>query len=110
MSSADNAEDLFPKDGIQEELVDLSAKQQPEPWHKPRKHWVRKMQLAKLIGHLIDELHFDGRPFRYLTLPGRHFLDVREIHKVCVEKDIQLRFIGFDTSRKDEAVTNIRRY
>ena len=113
MSSGDammedqNGEDLFPKDNLFPVEVDAADARGPAPWHRPRKHWIRKLQWGKLANDLIAELHFDGRPFRYLTLPGKYFLDVRHLHVICAARDIQLRFVGFDTDRSDEAETNI---
>jgi hypothetical protein len=104
MTSQDNAEELFPQDFLDAAVpADRAAKRTPEPWHKPRKHWIRKEQWGKLVGDLLGELMLDGRPFRYLTLPGRYLLDVRHLHDICAQKQVQLRFLGFDSSRKNDS-------
>jgi hypothetical protein len=108
VTSLDNAEELFPQDFLDAEpRADRAAKRTPDPWHKPRKHWIRKEQWGKLVGCLLDGLALDGRPFRYLTLPGRHLLDVRHLHDICAHKEVPLRFLGFDSSRSNDPELDI---
>lgn len=96
MGTDDNAEDLFPRDELR--VREPSKARKLESWHKPRKQWVRSEQWAVLIERLLGDLLLDGRPFRYLTLPGKHLLDVRILHDVCKARDLKLRFLGFDCS------------
>ncbi|MCY2988280.1 MAG: hypothetical protein NTY19_10525 [Planctomycetota bacterium] len=108
MTSHDNAEELFPRDFLDAAVpAGRVAKRTPEPWHKPRKHWIRKEQWGRLVGRLLGELVFDGRPFRYLTLPGRYLLDVRHLHDICAQRQVQLRFLGFDSTRKNDPELDI---
>lgn len=106
-ASSGNGEDMFPSDEVAEPTLEPPKVRSPSPWHKPRKQWIRKLQWGKLVCDLITELQFDGRPFRYLTLPGRYFLDVRHLHSICAERNIQLRFVGFDTDRRHEPEASI---
>jgi len=99
----EDAEDLVRVDRVPErELLPIEPSQQPDPWHKPRKQWIRSEQWGRLTGRLLDDLHLDGRPLRYLTLPGRYLLDVRHLHGVCEQRGVRLRFLGFDSSRSDD--------
>ena len=68
------------------------------PWHKPRKQYIRDKQWGENINVLIDELDLSSRPFRYVSLPGNDFLDIRAVQKICEAKQKELRFLGFDTS------------
>ena len=69
------------------------------PWHKPRKHYVRERQWCRSVNILLrDHPVSDGR-VRYLGLPGDDLLDIRSFHsEVCVENDIKIKFLGFNTS------------
>ena len=68
-----------------------------KPWHKPRKQFVRREQLAILLQHLYENR--DPRdPLRYLGLPGTDLIDLRYLHEqLCRANDRQLCFIGFNT-------------
>jgi hypothetical protein len=103
MNSEDNGEDLFPQDALPvSSRWNKDVHRQPAPWHKPRKHWIRKEQWGTLAERLLAELSLHDRPFRYLTLPGKYLLDVRHLHEVCERRRIELRFLGFDSSRRDD--------
>ena len=110
MSSSDSSrddfadgEDLFPRDAVAErEPLLTEPGRQLKGWHKPRKQWVRSEQWGKLTGRLLDSLNLDGRSLRYLTLPGRYLLDVRHLHGVCEKRRVRLKFLGFDSDRKDD--------
>jgi hypothetical protein len=98
-----DAEDLFPRDTISEPVV--HQERAPEPWHKPRKHWIRQEQWGVLVENFVKDkrLALDGRPFRYLTLPGRYLLDIRVLHTICEKHGVNLRFLGFDSSRRSDS-------
>ena len=99
MTVGDDAEDLYQLD---EPIPRAKAvRPTPMPWHKPRKHWIRINQWGRLIDALIADLAISDRPFRYLTLPGEHLLDVRYVYEVCHARRVDLRYLGFDTSRKE---------
>jgi hypothetical protein len=76
------------------------------PWHKPRKQWIRAKQWAQVIGSLADQLKLkeSSEPLRYLSLPGPDLLDVRSIHPVCAQRDIQLQFVGLNGGADDSNV------
>jgi hypothetical protein len=99
MTVGDDAEDLYELDEPTAKVA--AAKPTPRPWHKPRKHWIRINQWGHLIDALIADIGINDRPFRYLTLPGEHLLDVRYVYQVCRERQVDLRYLGFDTSRKE---------
>lgn len=77
-----------------------------KPWHKPRKHLIRVHQWQAEINNLVREINFDGRPLRYISLPGDDFLDVRTVYELCESNDLRLRFLGFnDTALVDSENT-----
>lgn len=68
-----------------------------KPWHKPRKQWIRRHQWLKEIDNLCGLLNFkDGRPLRYLSLPGEDLLDVRVIRECCATRRIKLKYLGLN--------------
>ena len=100
----DGSEIEFHADLLQERGV-REVPHEPAAWHKPRKQWIRREQWGKEVAALLDELRLTDREFRYLTLPGEHLFDVRQLHSVCEERKVKLRYLGFDTSRKNSSVT-----
>ncbi len=69
-----------------------------KPWHKPRKQWVRSNQWIKEIDMIIPKIKFDGRPLRYLSLPGEDLLDIRLVATLCKDKGLLLKCLGYDDS------------
>lgn len=67
-----------------------------ESIHKPRKSWVRAKQWNRIMFSLADELSMSGvgYTFRYLTLPGDDFLDVRALYDGLRPLNILLRYVG----------------
>lgn len=78
-----------------------------QPWHKPRKQWVRREQWSKHVDVLLRELDLRERAFRYLTLPGQDLLDIRHLHALFRNHQRKLRFLGFDTDRKNSTHTTV---
>ncbi|MYA16707.1 MAG: hypothetical protein F4Z28_08045, partial [Gammaproteobacteria bacterium] len=74
-----------------------------QPWHRPRKQFVRERQWAYLVQRLVSyQLGKPGmnsphdRPeVRYLNLPGVDYLDTRLIGKLCNDLGCQLTATGF---------------
>lgn len=66
-------------------------------WHLPRKQWVRRKQWADTTATLIDAIGPLDRPIRYLGLPGTEMLDLEVIAEKCIEKNIRLKYIGFNS-------------
>ncbi len=94
----ENAEDLFPRD-VQIRRAKPSVNRKLEPWHKPRKQWIRTHQWASAVGRLMDDLQLSDRPFKYLTLPGKDMFDIRVLHETCQQRGVTLKYLGFDTAR-----------
>jgi hypothetical protein len=94
----------FPVDLVPDRREEIAI-QVPQPWHKPRKQWVRREQWTPQIAELLGDLQLAGREFRYLTLPGEHLFDVRHLHSLFAQRQVKLRFLGFDTSRKSSNAT-----
>lgn len=73
-----------------------------EPWHRPRKQFVRRKQWLKQTGLLMDDLPA-ATSIRYLGLPGTDLLDVRAIHQELCDNGKTLRFLGFSNSATAQA-------
>lgn len=69
-----------------------------EPWHRPRKQWVRRYQWHDSLIGMLRETHFpaDARILRYLSLPGDDLLDVRVLREACEAAAVDLRFTGLN--------------
>lgn len=90
-------EDVYtalPEHGLPERRLKVDF----QPWHHPRKQYVRIEQWCAGVRALIPRLSLQtGDPFRYLTLPGNELLDVRALHGVCERAGINLRYLGFNS-------------
>jgi hypothetical protein len=87
-------------------------KKEFKAWHKPRKQWIRQNQWRKGIADLIGCIRLDGRPLRYLSLPGEDMLDIRDLSRFCETYQIRLRCLGFDehmAKRESRSQKNISR-
>ncbi|MEA3343206.1 MAG: hypothetical protein U9Q92_03500 [archaeon] len=74
-----------------------------EPWHKPRKQFIRKFQWIKETEAILSRIGLDdGRPLKYLSLPGEDMLDIRVLHKLCLKRNVTLKYLGFKTGRVNE--------
>ena len=78
-----------------------------QPWHRPRKQFVRREQWAPLLKKL-----YDGRPeadpIRYLGLPGVDLIDLRYLYdEVCRTVERPLRFLGFNTEAQPGSAAQI---
>jgi hypothetical protein len=74
-----------------------------QPWHKPRKQYVRRMQWRRELGFLIRDIG-DINELRYLTLPGSDLLDIRYLaDSICRPKNICLKYLGFNTAASPSA-------
>lgn len=77
-----------------------------QPWHLPRKQFIREKQWLYFAKRLIKsekgtpglQVPAQGKPeVRYLTLPGIDYLDVRLIGDACKKLQCQLTTTGFLT-------------
>ena len=101
----DIADDVLP-----EEVEDLAvpvALDALQPWHKPRKQFVRERQWIALARHLIEHERRQGRLARidepeihYLTLPGIDYLDVRQLADACNDLGCRLTSTGFQSGKE----------
>lgn len=73
-----------------------------QPWHLPRKQFVRINQWVKLIQRNKKKILLGGDKLKYLSLPGDDLLDLRVIHdEFCVKNDVTLSFLGFNRFPND---------
>ena len=81
------------------------------PWHKPRKHWLRRHQWGVEADRLVRELGLasEQRSLSYLSLPGPDMLDVRALGEICKIHGLSLKYLGFmgDTSLAAQTELNI---
>ncbi|MBA4304002.1 MAG: hypothetical protein C0424_07240 [Sphingobacteriaceae bacterium] len=90
------ANDIFP---VKNYLQPSSPKERDgfQPWHKPRKQYVREKQWCQEIRELFDEHPPENNIFKYLGLPGEDLLDLRYFHdKICVPRGFKLKYLGFN--------------
>lgn len=114
------AEDVLPAEIDDALPVKLDVLQ---PWHKPRKQYVRERQWMALSRRLIEDSLKKAQPtsssgggadtiIRYLTLPGIDYLDVRQLADVCSKLDCSLTSTGFlsgdNTPPRDTARASYR--
>lgn len=108
MSESDNIYDFLPETSPQH--APTAREKEFQPWHKPRKMWVRLNQWTKDIENLLAAFRLDGRPLTYLSLPGKDMLDIRILHQFCRNKGIRLKYLGFcddSPTTEEETDTNI---
>ena len=106
-SDQEIADGVLPEEVVEPAIpVKLGALQ---PWHSPRKQYIRTSQWQRLARQLITKLRhsraFDGEQeeLRYLTLPGPDYLDVRVLAECCSQEGCYLTSVGFH-----EVATNNR--
>lgn len=89
-------EDVLPEDVQPATPVKLDRLQ---PWHTPRKQFVREVQWRRYSDRLIAKLAQGGvaRPetIRYLTLPGIDFFDVEVLGKSAKGHGFDFEMTGF---------------
>lgn len=70
-----------------------------QPWHRPRKQYVRRDQWCREISRLARDLGLANGELRYLTLPGNDLLDIRHIAEtICSPQQVKLRYLGFNSA------------
>lgn len=73
-----------------------------QPWHLPRKQFVRINQWIHLIARNKRKIIADNDNLKYLSLPGDDLLDLRVIHdEFCVKNNVTLSFLGFNKFPND---------
>ncbi len=89
-------EDIYPEDlghAVPEPLPLANF----QPWHLPRKQWVRNIQWKTLTKRLVRSLNLEDRPLRYLGLPGTELLDLEVLASWCAENNLRFRYLGFNS-------------
>jgi hypothetical protein len=79
-----------------------------QPWHRPRKHYVRKFQWLRCVQDIYQDRDPADR-VTFLGLPGSDLLFLRLLHSaICEPQNRTLRFLGFHsgaTPGSSEAIT-----
>ena len=104
VNGADDSDDLTSDIvGVDQYVVEVPAKKDFLPWHRPRKQFVRHDQWCYQIKQLVDEGHLTGT-LTYFGLPGIDLLDLRCFGStVCEPHDLKLRFLGFNKAADPES-------
>lgn len=69
-----------------------------QPWHRPRKQYVRRVQWSRELEFLARDIGLTSE-LRYLTLPGSDLLDIRYLAvAVCAPREVRLKYLGFNTA------------
>ena len=72
-----------------------------QPWHRPRKQFIRERQWVRCAEMLLDRLRARNSPslrsgkVNYLTLPGVDYFDVEVIGRLAADRDLGLETLGF---------------
>ena len=78
-----------------------------QPWHKPRKQYVRREQLLAQLRRLYQQRRPE-EPLRYLGLPGTDLLDLRYLYEnLCRDEGRPLRFLGFSTEAQPASSAHV---
>lgn len=73
-----------------------------QPWHLPRKQFVRIKQWVQLLDRNKKKILDGGDRLKYLSLPGDDLLDLRVIHdNFCIKNKVKLNFLGFNRFPND---------
>lgn len=103
--------DVVDKD-IQDEVLPVETEEKAipidldklQPWHRPRKQYIRSRMWWKFSRNLIQremgkpglQIPPDGKPeVKYLTLPGFDYIDVELLADLCTEMGCILTSTGF---------------
>ncbi len=108
MSAQEVQNDTHLTDGVFKapSAVFEGGKKEFQPWHKPRKQYIRTFQWDKEARELIDEIEFrDSRPLSYMGLPGEDMFDIRALSKICLEKDLEIKYLGFNSASDNGRAT-----
>ena len=81
-----------------------------QPWHRPRKQFIRERQWVRCAEMLLDRLRASDAPslrsgkVNYLTLPGVDYFDVEVIGRLAAERRLDLEALGFMAEAVNEPV------
>lgn len=102
----DIGESVLPTD-VQERAVPMPLTK-IQPWHHPRKQYVRERQwqlyTRQFINRMIERNGLDSGKVKYLTLPGIDYFDVEAIGDVTSELGLSLQAIGFLAEAEREPI------
>lgn len=101
MTDIDLTDDEIGEDVLPVEIEDVAipVALELQPWHTPRKQYVRERQWRHYAAQLIRTLA--GKPslaagrLNYLTLPGTDYFDVEILGALANEAGLQLHTTGF---------------
>lgn len=101
-TSSQIASDVLPE-AVEELAVPITL-DSLEPWHRPRKQYVRENQWLVCFRRHLERLIAQGRltpgvdggnEYRYLCLPGTDYLDARLIGDACNQSQCTLNCTGY---------------
>lgn len=69
-----------------------------EPWHKPRKHWIRINQWCKFVQKLLNREEFSNiSVLNYFGMPGEDCLDIQTIGQ-SLPSGKKIKYFGIEKS------------
>lgn len=75
-----------------------------EPWHRPRKQYIRTKQWNEEIErHVIQKMPTGESLIRILGLPSTEFLDLLSMRTIVEGINVEILYLGFDSNRKKAA-------
>jgi hypothetical protein len=90
------ADEIFPITTY-EAPMPSQVKRRFQPWHRPRKQYVRHHQWCHEVKKLVKAKAPTEGVLKYLGLPGDDLLDLRYFHSaICEPYGVKLRFLGFN--------------
>jgi 2-hydroxychromene-2-carboxylate isomerase len=81
-----------------------------QPWHRPRKQYVRERQWQSCANHLIQRLQNSQAPslrdgkLNYMTLPGIDHFDVEVIGQTAIAAGLKLEATGFLSEAESDPI------
>lgn len=72
-----------------------------EPWHRPRKQYIRTKQWNhEIFEHIVKKFATGESQIRVLGLPSTEFLDLLSLRPMCEGIKAEVLYLGFDSNRK----------
>lgn len=81
-----------------------------QPWHRPRKQYIRERQWQSSVEHLVQRLQNSNAPslrggkINYLTLPGIDHFDVEVIGQTAQQAGLILEATGFLSEAESDPI------
>jgi len=89
--------------GGEELPYDDSGAVSPKPWHKLRKHWVRKKQWHHTMRDVLkSNTYNEAKVINYFGFPGEDLLDIRVLGDYLNQKKLKLKVFGLESNGSND--------